>query len=158
MTLRFAPLLATALALAAAPALAQDSIDSEPPPVPEASAYDAGEVPPIPEDAAPYTAPQAAGAAVESAAPQAQRAMPLSPFSLEQRNGWLTHCRGVFRQAGASLGGGSGLPDACETQLQQFERTYVAPADGSDAAPVVLVRVPVARAPVSAPADGDFEE
>jgi hypothetical protein len=91
-------------------------------------------------------------------APTAARAIPPSPFSPDQRNGWLAQCRSAFQRAGAVLGGGNGLPDACETQLTDFERDYVPSADGRP--PVIFVRVPIVRAPAAAaaPVDADTEE
>jgi|SRR5690606_16744582 hypothetical protein len=84
-------------------------------------------------------------------APLIRRVIPNSPFSFEQRNAWLAQCRSVFLQSGAGLGGGDGTPDACETQLAQYESNYVAPVAGAPYAssagtmPVIWVRVPIVR-------------
>lgn len=166
MTIRSVPLLAAALALFAAPALAQDgtgdaqlreadvpalpAVDSPEPPTAGGAAAEPAPVP----AAAPAPASEPAAAPPAAAA----RAILASPFSPDQRNGWLAQCRGIFLRAGAPLGGGNGLPDACETQLIDFERSYVPAADGQP--PVIFVRVPVMRsavAPASAP-DADAEE
>ena len=134
MIVRCAPLLAAALAALATPALAQDN---------------SGEAPPEPEPAAIEPEPLGEPAGI-AAAPQAQPTPVVSPFSPEQRNAWLTQCRMIFLQRGARLAGAPGQPDACETQLLDYERTYVAPANG--APPVIMVRVPISR-PVVAPVD-----
>lgn len=177
MTSRSAPLLFAALALLAAPALAQDDAGEaapaaadapSPPAEPSAEAPPAEATAAAPAEApaaetpaaAPTPAPPAAGEAAPplapvpapaAAAPTAASAIPPpSPFSPDQRNGWLAQCRSTFQRAGAVLGGGNGLPDACENQLTEFERTYVPSADGQP--PVIFVRVPVRRAPAAAAA------
>ncbi|HEY6817027.1 MAG TPA: hypothetical protein VI168_15935 [Croceibacterium sp.] len=146
MTVRFAPLLA-ALALTASPAFAQDSAEEAPPPLEEPALAEAA-----PEDAPPppEAAPEPLPADLEPLpapvpAPAVPPVPPPSPFSPEQRTGWLMQCRNVFLQRGVSYGGLNGLPDACETQLLDYERTYVPAADGS--APVIPVRVPIVRPP-----------
>jgi hypothetical protein len=169
MTRRSAPLLAAALALLAAPALARDNAgdaaptaaevptppaepSAEPPPAEDATAAPAeapaAETPapasPAAGEAVPPLAPVPAAAA---ATPTAARAIPPSPFAPDQRNGWLAQCRSTFQRAGAVLGGGNGLPDACENQLTEFERNYVPSVDGQP--PVIFVRVPVRRAPAA---------
>ena len=172
MTICRASLLA-ALTLLATPALAQENAEEAPPPAdspapvedPQADAPPAEAPPadvPSPESAAAATpdaaaAPAGATPAVTPAPiPAAQRAIVASPFSPDQRNGWLTQCRSTFQRAGAALGGANGLPDACETQLLDFERNYVPSADG--APPTIWVRVPRTPAPVVSPAiDGDVE-
>jgi len=164
MTVRPAPLFA-ALALLATPAIAQDSPDTAPLP-PEAAAEPAP--PEAPAEPAPAAAPEAppeppplpeAPAPVGAQpAPLPQAPPPPSPFTPEQRYGWLMQCRNAFLAAGASYGGLNGLPDACETQLRDFERTYV-PTPGSGP-PVIPVRVPIPRAaaaPSAAPVDADLE-
>ncbi len=136
MTVRHASPLA-ALALLATPALAQESAPESTEDAPAQAP--SSEVPPS----------QAASGVAGAPAPEiaAQRAIVASPFSPDQRNGWLAQCRGTFLRAGAALGGLNGLPDACETQLIEFERTYVPAADGRP--PTIWVRVPVARAAVA---------
>ena len=181
MTFRSASLLA-ALALLAAPAQAQDSAEAPTPPADEpapeaespAAAEPAAAEPAIAEPAAPEPA-AAEPAATEPAAAEsgdgepapaplpplapvpapAQPTVVASPFSPDQRNGWLSQCRTVFLQRGASLGGGNGQLDACDTQLLEFERSYVPPANGqSGPPPTIMVRVPVARpAPMPPPDD-----
>ena len=137
-------------------------------PAPE-TAVAAAPLPPAPAPAAP--APETVAAATPppaqptgiAEAPTAQRAIPAapppSPFTPDQRTGWLGQCRNAFLQRGASLGGSAGQPDACEMQLLQFERSYVPSADG--APPVIQVRIPITRAPVppgaDGPVDGDLE-
>jgi hypothetical protein len=144
MIARFAPALAAVLAGLAAPALAQDATATDPPQEP---ATVAAEPALQPAD----VVSDSASLPGDGVAPAIQRAIPASPFSLEQRNGWLMQCRMAFLQRGAALGGGNGLPDACETQLAQYESTYSPPADGSAPAPIIMVRVPVARAPADPP-------
>lgn len=151
MLLRAPPLFAV-LALLAAPAFAQDNSEDAPPAVDEQAAAEDGS-----ETAAAEPLP------LPALAPAMQPMVVASPFSPDQRNGWLAQCRNTFRQAGAALGGGNGQLDACETQLLDFERTYVPPAGGQSAPPVIMVRVPIVRQPVAeasiveAPVAGDEE-
>jgi hypothetical protein len=145
MILRAVPLLA---ALLASPALAQgtgDALPSTDGDVPvEASVAEAPSADTVTGPTPlPPLGPDADADAIP--APAALQPAPPSPFSTDQRNGWLAQCRGTFLQAGAALGGGNGLPDACETQLLDFERTYVPTADGRP--PTIWVRVPIRRTP-----------
>jgi len=182
MTIRYVPAIAAALTCLAAPALAQEALEiGPPPPLPEVTTMEPAPLP-EPDGAGGWQgewqgdwAPDGtyhgtwAGTYVEpegvATAPLIQRAIPASPFSLEQRNAWLAQCRSVYLQSGAGLGGGNGLPDACETQLGQYERgggapayatpTYGAPyASGQGGygypyAPVIWVRVPIVREPAT---------
>lgn len=159
MTVRPASLLVVALALLPAPTLAQDSAADAPPAADEPAPADAPAAdPPPPEDASaepapePEEAPSPSPAAAPPLAPMSTPAAapPPSPFTPDQRSGWLGQCRSAFQRAGATLGGGNGLPDACETQLLEFERNYVPRGDGQP--PVIYVRVPVVRPP-AAPVD-----
>lgn len=151
MIVRVASLLIAALTLPAAPALAQDDAgeasatqnDTAVPPLPEAAAVEPA-IDPAPE---PMAGPAPVAAPAYAAPP------PPSPFAPDQRAGWLAQCRSTFQRAGAALGGGNGLPDACETQLLDFERSYVARPDGQP--PVIWVRVPIARAAPAMPAASD---
>lgn len=177
MSLRFAPALAAALTCLAAPAVAQDA--DAPPALPQIDPA------PLPEPAAgggwegewngewapdgtyrgtwtgTYNEPEVPAPGEPRGvanAPLIRRVIPASPFSFEQRNAWLAQCRSVFLQSGASLGSG-GAPDACETQLAQYESTYAAApvagapyAYGQGMAPVIWVRVPIVRERASAPA------
>ena len=152
MTLRAVTPLA-ALVLLATPAFAQGtgdalpSIDSEMPVEASGAETPAAEATIAEPPPLPVLAPDA-GAMPAPAVPQSA---PPSPFSADQRNGWLAQCRGTFLQAGAALGGGNGLPDACEAQLLDFERTYIPTADGRP--PTIWVRVPIRRTPVETPAE-----
>jgi hypothetical protein len=141
MIVRFAPLLGV-FALLASPACAQDGVE---------------DAPPVDEPARAGDSPEGAPPSAPVPAPAIQRAIPPSPFSLEQRNGWLMQCRNTFLQAGASLAGALGQPDACETQLLEYERNYVPSASGVP--PTILVRVPVTRQPAApAPIETPEEE
>lgn len=131
MIVRFALLLG-AFAFLTSPACAQEIVN---------------DAPPVDEPARTEEGPENALPPVPVPAPAIQRAIPPSPFSLEQRNGWLMQCRNTFLQAGASLAGAIGQPDACEAQLLEFERNYVPSANG--APPTILVRVPIARQPAT---------
>jgi hypothetical protein len=138
-----------------------EAATAEAPPPPESAAATPAASQPAPEIAAAATPPPVQPTLVAEG-PTAERALPPSPFSPEQRNGWLGQCRIAFLQRGASLYGGAGQPDACEMQLLQFERSYVPSADG--APPVILVRVPITRTPAAvapdaadASVDGDLE-
>jgi hypothetical protein len=173
MTTRFTPALYVALTCSAFPALAQDAVGiGPPPPLPEVATIEPA---PLPEpdgavgwegewhgDWAPdgtyrgtWTGTYSEPSGVASA-PLIRRVIPASPFSFEQRSAWLAQCRSVYLQSGASLGGGNGSPDACETQLAQYESSYAAPpygapyaygqgAYGYPSAPVIWVRVPIVR-------------
>jgi hypothetical protein len=171
MIIRAAPLLIAALALSGAPARAQDSAEDsaeEAPPAAEAPAdasapaqespAEAEEPPPAEETPGePESAPAPALAPAPAAAPATPPAPPPSPFTPDQRSTWLAQCRSTFQRVGAALGGGNGLPDACDKQLLDFERDYVPRPDGQP--PVIYVRVPVTRAAPAAPdaVDADVE-
>lgn len=163
MIVRPAPLVA-ALALLATPAIAQDNPDTAPPEaleqaveaeaeaLAEAPAEPAtGDVPETP--AAP--APPPLAPISTAPAPLPQDPPPPSPFTPEQRYGWLMQCRNAFLAAGASYGGLDGSPDACETQLRDFERSYV--ATPGTPPPVIPVRVPIHRISVPAAPSDDPE-
>jgi hypothetical protein len=159
MTVRPAPLLA-ALALLTSPALAQESAE-EAPADDSATAVQGTAVAPPPaapaaEPEAPESTPAPAPSAPSAPAIAAPQTIVASPFSPDQRNGWLTQCRIAFLRAGAALGGANGLPDACETQLIDFERSYVPTADGQP--PVIWVRVPVARPAAAVPPPAESPE
>lgn len=160
MIIRSALLLA-ALTLPSVPALGQENAEEAPPaaetpadaPAPAAEESPAEAPPPSEEAAAePATAPDAAPApapALAAVPPTPPAPPPPSPFTPDQRSNWLAQCRSTFQRAGAPLGGGNGLPDACDKQLLDFERTYVPRPDGQP--PVIYVRVPVTRAAPAAP-------
>ena len=167
MIVRSAALIA-ALTLLPAPAFAQESVEAAPPAAdapaeappaeapPPAEAGPTAAAPALPEVAPAADTPAPAPAAASAPAPPVMQPAPPSPFSPDQRAAWLNQCRRTFQQAGAPLGGINGVPDACDTQLLDFERNYVPSADG--APPTIWVRVPIARAPAVAPAiDGDVE-
>ncbi len=160
MTVRPLALLAALTLLPAlpSPAFAQEGQDEavEPADDPAPAEENPADIPsPPPADAPTDRAAEPAETPVDtpapagSATPAVAQPPPPSPFSPQQRAGWLAQCRATFQRAGAALGGAIGQPDACETQLLDFERTYVPTTDGQP--PTIWVRVPVVRPPAAAP-------